>query len=115
MSLPNLDNSFFNVLESKQPKPTLLSWSYIPETITLTNEDYIYAGDLITLGDSHTKLEKSTYILTINRLIKCENPITDNPINKPLKILASLALSNPRLYKIEERDLRLYYFFRILV
>ena len=114
MASTNAEKSFFDLLEGKQLSPTPLVWSYPSAPISIPNDSYIYSGELITLGESRTQPEKKSYILTLDSLIKCEGSVTKGYIVNPISASAVLPLKNPRIRKIEQRDLGLYYFFTLL-
>ncbi len=105
MSVLAPETSFFDLLESKQPSPTTFAWFTLTSSPSIHEDDYICTGELITLGESHTQLDKKTYVLTVDRLIRCDCTFHSDYKQNLTSAVSMLPLRNPRLRKIEERDL----------
>lgn len=99
-----MKTSLFNIYEKSSKYPVCLNWYACPEFITISDDEFLHTGELITIEEYREIQKNSFYVLTTKCFIKSKDGIFNNPINAE----AILELSNPRLSKVDRPKLNLY-------
>jgi len=95
--------SLFNEYERKQQDPILFKWVPHFEPIFVPSEEYLYAGELITVEKFNETQRNGYYVLTLKKLIELNDVEFKNPVNATFV----LNLRHPRVIKVSKPELGL--------
>ena len=98
-----MSRSLFNRFEKRQTEPVYLKWKITTTPISLSADEYLCSGDLITIDPLNDIQKNAFYVLTTTLIIESDDSFFKNPVNA----LSFVRFRNPTLHTTNRPDLKL--------